>query len=163
MNLYQISAEYQQILENLYDDEGNLNEQELIKFEENQVELNAKAVTIASYIKNLDAERKAIDEAKKQMADREKRYEKKISHMETYLKNNMERCGITKITHPYFDINLKRCPPSVFIEDINLLPTEYFRYKTEISPDKVKIKEEFLNGVVIPGVTIKSNTRIVIK
>lgn len=163
MNLYQITSEYEQILDHLYDDEGNLDATALILLDDKKLEINEKAVAIASYIKNLDAERIAIDNAKMEMAAREQRYKRKIEGLEFYLKDNMERCGITSIKHPYFDIKLKKCPSSVDIDDMDLLPTEYKRFKMEVSADKQKIKREMQAGVVVPGVTLKNNLRVEIK
>lgn len=163
MNLFKINAEYEQILNNLYDDEGNMNTQELMKLEENEVALEKKAIAIASFIKNMDAERGAIDEAKKAMGEREKRFKKRIEDLEDYLQTNMERRGISHISCSYFDIKLKKCPPSVDIMDEDELPAEYKRTKTEILPDKIKIKEEMMAGVIIPGASLKHKLRLEIR
>lgn len=163
MNLYQISADYAQILDHLYDEEGNVNQNEMAKLEDTKLEMDKKAIAVASYIKNLDAERRAIDDAKKDMSDRERRYKKRIEDLEGYLLSNMERCGIDHIKSPHFDIKLKKCPTSVDIYDESVLPDEYKRTKTETLPDKVKIKEEMLAGVVIPGASIKNNLRLEIR
>lgn len=163
MNLYQISAEFSQILDELYDEEGNVNQQALIKLEQNELAMEKKSIAIASYIKNLDAEREAIDNAKKAMAERERRYKKKIDELQGYLLTNMERRNINHITCPYFDIRLKKCPPSVDIIDESLLPEKYKRTKIETHPDKIKIKDEMMMGVIIPGAQIKTNLRLEIK
>lgn len=163
MNLYQISNEYSQILDELYDDEGVVNEQALAKLEQNELAMEKKAIAIASYIKNMDAERAAIDTAKKAMADREKYYKKRIDELEGYLLSGMERRGINHIKCPYFDIKLKKCPPSVSIHDEKALPKEYTRTKTEILPDKIKMKEEMMVGVLIPGASLTTNLRLEIK
>jgi hypothetical protein len=163
MNLYQISAEYSQILDELYDEEGNVNEQALMKLEQNELAMEKKAIAIASFIKNMDAEREAIDTAKKAMAEREKRFKKRIDELEGYLLSNMEKRGVNKISCAYFDIKLKKCPPSVDIIDEASLPDEYKRTKTEILPDKIKMKDEMLAGVLIPGAQLKVNMRLEIR
>lgn len=163
MSLYQISNEYNEILSNLYDDDGVVNETELARLEANELAMEKKAIAIASFIKNMDAERVAIDTAKKAMADREKIYKKRIDELEGYLLSNMERRGITNVKCPYFEIKLKKCPPSVDVSDASLLPAEYTRTKTEIFPDKIKMKEEMMMGVLIPGASLKTNLRLEIK
>lgn len=163
MNLYQISTEYSQILDELYDDEGVVNELMLAKLEQNELAMEKKAIAIACYIKNMDAERVAIETAKKSMAEREKHYKKRIDELEGYLVSGMERRGITHIKCPYFDIKLKKCPPSVSILDEKSLPREYTRTKTEILPDKIKMKEEMMVGVLIPGASLITNLRLEIK
>lgn len=163
MSLYQISADYQVILNELYDEDGIVNEAALVKLENNELAMEKKAIAIASYIKNLDAEREAIDGAKKAMSDREKQYKKRIDELEGYLLANMERRGMSHIKCAFFDIKLKKCPPSVDVVDANLLPPEYTRTKTEILPDKIKMKEEMLAGVIIPGASLKNNLRLEIR
>ncbi len=68
MNLYQISQEYQEILNDLYDEEGNVNQGALMRLDSNEKAMEKKVIAVASYIKNMDAEREAIDIAKKAMA-----------------------------------------------------------------------------------------------
>lgn len=165
MKLYEISREYEEILQDLYDDEGNVNNQALTLLEENKTAMEAKAIAIASYIKNMDAERSAIDKAKKDMANREKRYKKEIEGLQGYLLTALQRRGIQSVKCPYFEIKVKKCPISVDDDtlDMNLLPDEYKRFKTEVSPDKIKIKDEMMAGVVVPGASLKQNLSLVIR
>lgn len=163
MKLYEINQEYEQILDKLYDDEGMLDQEVLVLLEKNEFAMEKKAIAIACYIKNMDAEREAIEQAKKGMADREKRFKKRIEYLEEYLLAGMERRSISHISCAYFDIKLKKCPPSVDVYDESALPDEYMRIKTETLPDKIKIKEEILLGVVIPGATLKIGMRLDIR
>lgn len=163
MNLYQISTEYQDILSNLYDEDGVINETELDRLEKNEIAMEKKAIAIASFIKNMDAERTAIDNAKKAMADREKSYKRKIESLEGYLLTNMQHRGIDKVTCPYFEIKVKKCPLSVNIVDETLLPIEYKRTKVEVSPDKIKMLQEMKVGVIIPGANLHQNVKLEIK
>lgn len=163
MKLFQIAREYELLLDELYDEEGNVNKDALMKLEQSEIAVEKKAIAVASYIKNMEAERAAIDEAKKAMADRERRHKKRIEDLEGYLLSNMQRCGIDKISCPYFEIKMKKCPPSVDIQDENALPSEYIRTKVEHMPDKVKMKEEMMAGVIIPGASLKQNLRLDIR
>jgi hypothetical protein len=164
MNLYQISNEYQHILEQSFDQEtGEVNEQALVSLEEVKTTMEEKSIAIASFVKNLDAERKAIEEAKKAMADREKALERRVEWMTNYLQSNMERCGISEIKSPYFGIKLKKCPVSVDVQDENIIPDDYKKVKEVVSIDKLKIKEELLSGVLIPGAALKQNNRLEIR
>lgn len=163
MNLYQIDTEYKIILDELYDEEGNVNNQALMKLEHNTQAMEKKAIAVASYIKNMDAEREAINSAKTEMAEREKRYKKRVDELSGYLLAGMERRGIQKITCPYFEIKIKKCPPSVHILDDSLLPEEYKRTKTEVLPDKVKMLQEMKVGVIIPGASLKNDLKLEIK
>jgi hypothetical protein len=164
MNLYKIANQYQEILSNTFDQEtGEINENAVALLEMAEHKVEEKGIAVASYIKNLDAERKAIEDAKKSMADREKALERRVEWLTNYLQSNMERCGISEIKSPYFAIKLKKCPLSVNVEDENIIPSSYKKVKETISIDKLKIKEEILAGVVIPGVSLKQNNRLEIK
>ena len=77
MNLYQINKEYEEILNELYDEEGVVNETALARLEQNSDLLKNKAIAISSYVKNLEAEREAIKNAKAEMSKREKVNKKK--------------------------------------------------------------------------------------
>lgn len=157
MKLYEIAKEYEEILDNLYDEEGNVNDQALARLEQNELALEKKAIAVASYIQNMKAEQEAIAAAKKAMAEREKRYKKRIDDLESYLLHNMERRSINKITCPYFEVKIKKCPPSVDIIDESILPEEYKRTKIEVLPDKLKMLQEMKVGVLIPGACLKTN------
>lgn len=164
MKLYEIANEYQDILEQSFDQEtGEVNETALSKLDEIAVQLQDKGIAVASYIKNIDAERKAIEDAKKAMAEREKKLDKEIDYLTQYLQFNMENCGITEIKSPHFVIKLKKCPLSTDIIDESLIPDEYKKVKEVVSLDKMKIKEEILAGVIIPGASLKQNNRIEIR
>lgn len=164
MNLYKIANQYQEILSNTFDQEtGEINENAVALLEMAEHKVEEKGIAVASYIKNLDAERKAIEDAKKAMADREKALERRVEWLTNYLQSNMERCGINEIKSPYFGIKLKKCPLSVDIQDENIIPNDYKKTKEVVSIDKLKIKEEILAGVVIPGVALKQNNRLEIR
>lgn len=163
MNLYQISQEYQEILDDLYDDEGVVNEQALIKLEKNELAMEKKVIAVASYIKNLEAEREAIKAAKQAMAEREKRNKKREDELTGYLLANMEKRGMTKISCPYFSIKLKKCPPSVGVTNEDLVPDNYRRTKVEVSLDKMKMLQEMKVGVIIPGVCLQQNMTVDIR
>lgn len=164
MKLYEIANQFESVLNQAVDIEtGEIDEQALLVMNELTASMEEKAVAIASYIKNLDADRKAIEEAKKAMADREKALKNKVDYLTSYLQSNMERCGISEINCPYFDIRLKKNPPSVDEIDFDVIPDEYKRSVTEIKLDKKKMLDEMKMGVVIPGAAIQQLTRLEIR
>src|SRR5690348_9402790 len=107
MNLYSIANKYQELLTIAVDQEtGEVNEQALNELTTISDDIKDKGIAVASYIKNLEAERNAINEAKKAMAEREARLDKKMDYLTQYLQSNMERCGINEISCPQFVIKL---------------------------------------------------------
>ncbi len=164
MNLYQIANEYKDVVENMYDEEtGEINEKSLSLLDSITTSFQDKCLAVASFMQNIDAEREAISNAKKSMADRESRLKKKIENMHNYLHLNMEKSGITQINSPYFNLKIKTNPPSVDVIDANEIPEQYMRTKTEVSIDKQKILADLKNGTIIPGVGLKQDTKLEIK
>jgi len=164
MRLFEIASEYQNLLEQTFDSEtGEVNEQALARLDEISVDLKEKGIAIASYIKNIEAEEKAIDAAIDNMEARRNQLTKKTKSLVNYLQSNMERCSISEISCPYFAVKLKKCPVSVEVLDENAISDEYKKSKVTISIDKIKIKEEILSGVVVEGAALKQNMRLEIR
>ena len=166
MKLFEIANEYQNILEETFDKEtGEINEKALLRLDEVKTDIRDKGVAIASFIKNIEAEEKAIDAAISTMELRRNQLSKKALSIAYYLQSNMERCAISEISCPYFVVKLKKNPVSVDVYDEKSLPESYIKTKEVVtrSVDKMKIKEEILAGAVIPGAALKQNYRLEIK
>ena len=163
MKLYEISTQYQDIFNNV-DESGEISEEQLDLIGELSDDFRDKAIAIASFIKNLEAEKEAIDNAIKGMSDRKSRLSGKISSMGDYLHNNMQLVGLTEITgSPYFKIRIKACPVSVEVMDESLLPSEYLRERVSVSVDKIKIKDDINAGFEIPGASLVRKLKLEIK
>jgi hypothetical protein len=164
MNLYQIASEYKATLNHLYNDEtGEIDESALTLFNQLSDDMQSKGIALSSYIQNLEADRQAIEDAKKSMAEREMRLSKRITYLREYLKSNMENCNITTIDCPYFSLKIKKNPVSVEEVDIEKIPDQYKVVKQVISLDKAKIKQDLLAGIVIDGARLLYKTRLEIK
>jgi hypothetical protein len=164
MKLFEIANEYKTLLDNSFEYEtGEINATSISRLDELAGDLKEKGIAVASYIKNMEAERRAIYEASKSMMEREERLSNQIYNLESYLQSNMERCDIKEISCPYFVVKLKKCPISVEILDENDIPDEYKNKKEIISIDKIKIKEDLLSGTFLRGAALKQKTRLEIK
>jgi len=161
MKLYEISNQYQKAFDKLqemeFDEQTIADSLSLITDD-----FDKKAINIASYVKNLEADIEAMKNAEKEINARRKLLGNKYDNMRGYLKTHMEKCGGKPIHSPYFDITIKKCPPSVKIDDETKLPDEYIRIKKE--PAKDLIKEALNNNIIIEGCSlVKDNTRLEIK
>jgi hypothetical protein len=164
MNLYQIAEEYNSLFNDLYDPEsGEIQETALIKLDEIKVSLEEKAINIALFMQNLDAEQKAIENAMASMKDRANKLEKKREWLHGYLKFNMEQAGHLEISCPYFSIKVKSNPYSTEILDEALIPDKYKVTKEVVSVNKTMIKQDIQNGLDVPGARIKKDTKLTIK
>ena len=163
-SLYELSNEYQlaqiKLIESDYDQQTIADTLESLSGD-----LEAKSINVAMFIRNLEVTADAIKQAEKEMAERRKAIENKTEAMKLYLKQNMQRCGITKIESPYFALTLRKNPPSVVIDDAGAIPNEFYVFPDPPAPypDKKAISEQLKSGNVVNGAHLEQAERLDIK
>ena len=163
-SLYQLTNEFQLLATKL--NESDYDEQTIADtLEGASGDIETKATNVAMFIRNLESSAEAIKQAEKEMADRRKAIEKKAESIRQYLKDNMQRCGITKIDSPYFALTLKKNPPSVIIDDAGAIAGELYVYPDAPAPypDKKAIAELLKAGKVVNGAHLEQAERLEIK
>jgi predicted nuclease with TOPRIM domain len=161
--LYQLANDYQQAMDELsaIDD---LSEEILRDTLDGLAgDLEQKSLQIAAYIKNIEAEASAIKEIEESRKDKRQRLERRLAKLKDYLKFNLERCNIKKISSPELDIAIQKNPYSLVIEDANLIPAEFIHVKEEVVIDRVLIKQALKDGAHVPGIRLESSNRLSIK
>jgi hypothetical protein len=164
MALYQIADQYLQDMQMLQ--ERDLDDQTFADtLESLSGDLEVKAMNVAMFIRNLEANADAIKAAEKQMADRRKAIENKAERIKEYLLQNMVRTGITKIECPFFKITVRDNPESLVIESDKNIPMEYYKQPPppEMVLDKMQLKKDLQMGVVVDGCKLESKKRVEIK
>lgn len=128
-------------------------------------DLEEKCVNVALFVRNLEASAEAIKVARQQMDERRKAIESKADAVRKYLKDNMQRCGISKIESPYFALTLKKNPPAVIIDDAEAIPSDYMVTPPAPppAPDKKLIAQALKDGYTVPGCHIEQAERLEIK
>ena len=156
--LYEISTQYESAYLALADSELP---QEAIDdtLEALEGEIEEKAISVAKFVGNMESQARSIGDASKQMQARKKVLENRATRIRDYLRENMQRTGISEVTCPYFQIKLKKNPPSVVIEDETKVPDKYKVEKVVTSIDKTAIKKD--GGC--EGAKIESGMRVEIK
>jgi chromosome segregation ATPase len=163
-SLYQLTNEFQLLATKL--NESDYDEQTIADtLEGASGDIETKATNVAMFIRNLESSAEAIKQAEKEMSDRRKAIEKKAESIRQYLKDNMQRCGITKIDSPYFALTLKKNPPSVIIDDAGAIAGELYVYPEAPAPypDKKAISELLKAGKVVNGAHLEQAERLEIK
>lgn len=122
-----------------------------------QMERGEKIENVALWVKELDAEAKAIREEEKRLAERRKVNENKIASLKGYL--SMALSG-QKFSTPRVKISWRKSE-SVDIPDPEKIPASWYRAKYEIAKDD--IKAALKAGETVPGATLVENTNIQIK
>ena len=122
--------------------------------------IEEKAINVAKYIGNINAEADAIAEAIKLMQARLKAAKTKANNLTDYLHTNMLKCDIDRISCPYFELAVVKKPASVIIDGI--VPSEFMVEKIVSSPDKKAIKAAIESGGV-SFAHLEAGTRLRIK
>jgi hypothetical protein len=99
-----------------------------------------KAVNVAAFIKNLEAEATAIDNAVSEMQKRSKRLKSKGVALNQYLLDSMKAIDKKAISSPYFELKIKNNPASLIIDDETMIPAEYIETVVSEKVDKKAIK-----------------------
>lgn len=163
-SLYVVAAEYRAAADQLAD----------LDLPENVVrdtlesisgDLEAKAINVAQFIRNLEASAEQIKAAEKSMADRRKAMEKRADDVRQYLLDNMLMAGISKIECPYFRMAIRENPPAVVINEPGLIPAAYMTDPAPPppAPDKKLIKKAIDDGFDVPGAHLARGKRLEIK
>ena len=157
-NLYQLSSRYQQLL-----DKNEYTPEELAELDALHESVEDGCISHAKYIRNLEAEKASVEEARKEMQMREKALAERITAQKSRLLDRMKSCNLDKITKsPLFPIIIKKNAPSVEILDAGASPSDFLREKviTSFEPDKLSIKAAIQDGETVPGCRLVTNLRI---
>jgi hypothetical protein len=128
-------------------------------------DLEAKAISVAQFICNLDASAEQIKAAEKAMADRRKAIENRAGNVRKYLLDNMLMADIQKIECQFFKLAVRENPASVVIDDERQIPSNYMTDPAPPppAPDKKLIKKAIEDGFEVPGAHLARGKRLEIK
>ena len=133
------------------------------------IELEKKIENIGCFIKNLEADVKALKEEENNLKHRREVAEKKIESLKKYLGGYLTACypndddrAKWKFNTPKVVLGFRRSS-SVEVEDLSKLDKEFIKIKTETSADKVAIKDAIKAGKKVVGAYIKENLNLSIK
>lgn len=163
MQLFKITQEFENVF-NEVDENGEMSPEMIDHLDTLQDDFENKAVSVASYIKNLEAEEAAIAQAMEDMKTRKTRLSKQVVSLCDYLQHHMQRLSIKEIKScPYFKIKIKQCPASVDVLSEDEIPAEFWREKVTTSIDKIRLKEVLSEGIEVPGACIARRLKLEIK
>ncbi len=156
--LYEMTADYKAMLnEDL--------EPEQLKdcLESIQGAIEEKGGAIVSLIANMQPDIDGIDREIKRLQQMKKTAVNKQESLKEYLRYNMIESGITKISHPLFNISIRKGVKKVKVTNELLLPDELINVKVETKPDLKAIKKALENGEVSGAELIDGNPSLTIK
>lgn len=164
LTLYQLTDEYRALLDLAADPDADPESFDAA-LQAIEGELTDKAIAVASVARNLESFADQIDEAVKAMQARAKSARSHASRVRNYLLHNMEDAKISKIDSPYFQVAIRRNPPSVIIDEDADIPPDLCRViPARVEPDKAKIKAAIKAGESVDGCRIEpGSNRVEIK
>lgn len=160
--LYEYTNDYKKVID-LIEDAEEITPELMDMLESVSTDSKEKVKNVAAYIKNLELLSEQIDQATKNMIDRQHKILLKAEHMKNYLKHNMEELNLKELNTPEFDIKIRVNNYSLDISDPDLIPREYFKEKNSVNIDKYQIIKDMKNDVLVPGATFVKKTFINIK
>lgn len=157
MNIYELTQSYQQIMEMI--EEGQEGLEDTLESLNDAIE--DKAVGYAKVMRNLEAQASAIKEEEKRLSDRRKSIENNVKRMKESLQENMVHNDMKKIKTDLFTFNIQKNPPSLSIENEELIPKRFYEEQLPKLNRKELLKE--LKESDIPGVEIKQGESLRIR
>lgn len=164
IRLYDIPKKFDDLMARA--EEGELTQEEYDRIgTEIAVELQKKSANVIGYYQNKNAFIDAVDiqiERLKKIKEQEKN---NIERFKKYIKENMEKMGLTKIETELGTLSIAKSPATVEVINQEQVPDEFLRVKTNIEVDKTAIKKNFKEtGEVPDGIRIVTdNTSLRIK
>lgn len=128
-----------------------------------QGDIVEKLENVAKLIRNIAADAEALRTEEKRLADKRRAYENKSAGLKQYAEDALRATGLTKVKGSLFTLAMQKNPPSVRIEDVDMLPKEYFCEPIEPSPDKKHIMEALKAGKVVPGAELAQSESLRIR
>lgn len=159
MTLYEINDEILRVLLENVDENGEITEQGLEALSALEMAKTEKIESVALWIKDLTAENEAMKSEVETLKSRIKSNEGKIDTLKAWITTATD--GV-KFSTPRCQVSF-RSSTVVEILDMDKIPEGFTRIKTEISPDKTKIKAVLQSGGMVEGARLKSNKNIIVK
>ena len=163
-SLYNITNNFVELMEKA--NQGELTEDEYNRLgEELAIQLQQKSSNIIAYSKNIELLINGMKEEEKRIADNRKSLENKLNKFKEYVKENMDKLGITKIETELGTLSISSNPASVEIINEDEIPAEFKQEIITTKIDKTAIKKHFKETGEIPAGTniITTNTSLRIK
>jgi hypothetical protein len=122
-----------------------------------------KAIAVAAYIRNLELEAAAVEDARRRLEQRQQSLERHAERLRTYLRIEMERTGITKVKNAELALRVQKNPLSMIIDSENLIPDAYREQVITVKLLKTAIRDALQSGQGVPGAHLEQATRLVIQ
>lgn len=130
-----------------------------------QTEFNDKVISCGMVYRNMMVEAEVYKTESKRLSEKANTIEKRAEHLRDYVEQQMITLGIKEIKADTFSVKFHKIPPSVQIDNLDLIPDKYKRVIPEsIEAKKRDIMEALSSGIEINGARlIKDRQKLFIK
>ncbi len=160
MNIFKISDEYNTLLEQIFQQGGEITEDQEQLLELNESNLKTKSSNYVGMIKTTESNIKTIDEEIKRLQQYKKTCKTLTEKLKGNLKYTMLKLGFEKLENGLNKVLLRKSQ-RVEISEIERIPSRYIIIEKKV--DKKLLKEDLKKGVKIYGAELKDNKNINIK
>lgn len=164
LSLYNITNKFVDLMNKA--EKGELTEEECNELgTELALELKNKSTSIVGYVKNENVLIDVIDIEIKRLQDMKKAKQNGLDNFKKYVKENMEKLGLSKVETEIGTLSIAKSPISVEIVDEDKIPNKFKKIIQETKVDKTAIKDYFKEtGEIVQGVNILTeNTNLRVK
>lgn len=157
LSLYNITDRFVEIIDKVQ--EGEITEEQYNELgQELAIALQNKSIGIIGYVQNEEALIDAVDVQIKRLQDLKKQKTNNLDKFKQYVKENMEKLGITKLETEIGKMSIAKNPLSIEIENEDEIPSEFKQEVMTVKIDKTAIKTYFKEtGEIVPGTRIISD------
>lgn len=151
-SLYDLTAEYRQLLEMAQDgdDQDFINAlNETLDVQGEMIDSKIEATIMVA--RRIEADAEYCMAESKRLAERAKAFERNAQACYDRVLNSMESTNKTKIKRQLFTITRTAGKPVCQVNNEKLIPPEYIKVKETRSPDKTAILHMLKGGALIPG------------
>ena len=160
MKLFEINAALEELLNQQDPETGELT-CDLDQLDALMMERDEKLEGLALYVKNADAEAKAIREEEKALAERRRSLENKAERAKGFLAEQLagEKFSTPKVAVSYRKSEQVEVSMAFFTEESN---ERFLRFR-DPEADKTAIKNALKAGETVPGAELVSKTNMILK
>ena len=157
LSLYNITDRFVEIMDKVQ--EGEITEEQYNELgQELAIALQNKSIGIIGYVQNEEALIDAVDVQIKRLQDLKKQKTNNLDKFKQYVKENMEKLGITKLETEIGKMSIAKDPLSIEIANEDEIPSEFKQEVMTVKIDKTAIKNHFKEtGEIVPGTRIISD------
>ena len=162
MNIYKIQNEFQLIIAEVINNEGEITPELETALTINKEQLQSKAVDYCYVIKQLDYDCEQIDNEIARLNKLKKVRSNLTDRLKNTVSSAMQLYEVEKIETPLIKLSFRNSE-SVEITNEQQLDACFIVTKTVTTPDKKAIKDAIKSGVLVCGATISYNKNLQIK